>query len=232
MSAVDIPTTLELCGRLAVAALLGGALGFEREINDHPAGLRTHVAVSVGAALFGIVSAYAFTEFDVSNRNTTTYQVDVTRIASQVVTGMGFLGGGTILKYGPNVKGLTTAASIWVTAAIGLAVAFGSYTVAVTATGVVLLSLVALHAPARYIERRFSASRDLVVVHLAEDAQPSTVIAAIVDLESIEVASIHVAKTDGDVAVHLRVRGRKLPDLQRLVAPLADRDDVRQVEVV
>lgn len=231
MSAVDIPSTLELCGRLALAAALGGALGFEREVNDRPAGLRTHIAVCVGSALFGIVSGYAFTEFD-TERNSTTYHIDVTRVASQVVTGMGFLGGGTILKYGPNVKGLTTAASIWVTAAIGLAVAFGSYTIAMVATGVVVFSLVALHLPARYIERRFDASRDLVVVHLMQDAQPSSVIGAVADLEGVDVASIHVVKTDDQVAVHLRVRGRKLPDLQRLVAPLVDRDDVREVEVV
>lgn len=231
MSAVDLPSTLELCGRLAMAAAMGGALGFEREINDHPAGLRTHIAVCVGAALFGIVSGYAFTEFD-TDRNSTTYHIDVTRVASQVVTGMGFLGGGTILKYGPNVKGLTTAASIWVTAAIGLAVAFGSYTIALTATAVVLLSLVALHVPARYIERRFSATRDLVVVHLSDDAQPSPVIGAVADLEGVDIASVHVVKSDDQVAVHLRVRGLKLPDLQRLVAPLADREDVREIEVL
>jgi putative Mg2+ transporter-C (MgtC) family protein len=230
VSGVDIPSTLELCGRIGLAAALGGAVGFEREINDHPAGLRTHIAVAVGAALFGIVSAYAFTEFD-TGRNGTTYQVDVTRVASQVVTGMGFLGGGAILKYGPNVKGLTTAASIWVTAAIGLAVAFGSYTIALVTTGVILLSLVVLRVPARYIEQRFNRDRELVVVHLADGAKPSTVIAAVAELEHVDVSSLHVVKDDNGVAVHLRVRGGKASDLERDVAPLGDLDDVAQLEV-
>ncbi|HEX7166132.1 MAG TPA: MgtC/SapB family protein, partial [Acidimicrobiales bacterium] len=121
---IDFPSELELAGRVALAFVLGAVVGFEREANDHPAGLRTHVAVALGACLFAIVSAYGFEEFDVA-RARTNHQVDVTRVASQIVSGMGFLGGGAILKYGPNVRGLTTAASLWAVSAIGMAIGAG-----------------------------------------------------------------------------------------------------------
>ena len=101
-----------------LALVLGGLIGLERELSDHPAGLRTHIGVCMGAALFGIVSGYGFVGFDAS-RSQTNYQVDPTRVASNIVTGVGFLGGGAILKHGATVRGLTTAASLWVTAAIG-----------------------------------------------------------------------------------------------------------------
>src|SRR3954469_9779836 len=111
--------------RLLLAMVLGGIVGLEREIEGHPAGLRTHISVALGAALFGIVSAYGFEAFQ-AVRADTNYQVDVTRVASQVVGGVGSLGGGAILKEGVSVGGLPPAASLWVTAAVGLAVSLGS----------------------------------------------------------------------------------------------------------
>jgi putative Mg2+ transporter-C (MgtC) family protein len=101
--------------------------------------LRTHLLVGVGSALFTIVSAYAWTDFNFSARNGTTY--DPTRIAAQIVTGIGFLGAGAIIRQGISVRGLTTAASLWVVAAIGMAAGAGYYSGAVVATIVVLVSL-------------------------------------------------------------------------------------------
>src|SRR5436305_8007639 len=97
--------------RLVVAAGLGGAIGFERELRERQAGLRTHLVVSVGSALFTLVSAYGFHSFD--------GKVDPTRIAAQIVSGIGFLGAGAIIRQGLSVRGLTTAASLWLVAAIG-----------------------------------------------------------------------------------------------------------------
>ena len=109
--------------RIAIAGLLGGLVGLEREFSDQPAGFRTHILVSFGAALFTMVGAYGVAEFFEDGGASIRY--DPTRIAAQVVTGIGFLGAGAILRQGVTVRGLTTAASLWVTAAIGLAVGLG-----------------------------------------------------------------------------------------------------------
>ena len=132
--------------RLLVAAGLTGAIGLERELRERAAGLRTHMLVGIGAALFTIVSAYGWTDFEFSNRSGVVF--DPTRIAAQVVTGIGFLGAGAILRQGLTVRGLTTAASLWIVAAIGMAAGAGYYSAALIATGIVLLGL----GPFRWLE--------------------------------------------------------------------------------
>src|SRR5256714_9062086 len=119
--ASDIPSLSwqEALVRLALAAALGGAVGLERELREREAGFRTHLLVSVGSALFTIASAYGFRDFLVSGGNVV--RADPTRIAAQIVTGIGFLGAGAIIRQGLSVRGLTTAATLWVVAAIGLA---------------------------------------------------------------------------------------------------------------
>jgi len=132
--------------RIAVAAALTGAIGMERELRERAAGLRTHMLVGVGSALFTIVSAYAWTDFIFSREGGVVF--DPTRIAAQIVTGIGFLGAGAIIRQGLSVRGLTTAAGLWVVAAIGMAVGAGYYSAAVIATGVVLVGL----GPLRWVE--------------------------------------------------------------------------------
>jgi len=146
-------TELELAGRLGAALVLGGAIGLERELTGQVAGLRTHMSVALGAALFGIVSIYGWSEFS-AVRAQTNVQVDVTRVASNIVTGVGFLGGGAILKDGATVRGLTTAASLWVTAAVGLTVALGGYSLAAMATIGLVFSLILLRGPRSWLRRR------------------------------------------------------------------------------
>ncbi len=125
--------------RICLAAGLGAAVGLEREIREHEAGLRTHMLVAVGSALFTLVSAYGFREFFVQSGPVV--PVDPTRIAAQIVTGIGFLGAGAIIRQGMNVRGLTTAATLWAVAAIGLAAGAGFYFGAVATTVVVLIAL-------------------------------------------------------------------------------------------
>jgi putative Mg2+ transporter-C (MgtC) family protein len=132
--------------RIAVAAALTGAIGMERELRERAAGLRTHMLVGVGSALFTIVSAYAWTDFVFGRQGGVVF--DPTRIAAQIVTGIGFLGAGAIIRQGLSVRGLTTAAGLWVVAAIGMAVGAGYYSAAVIATGVVLVGL----GPLRWVE--------------------------------------------------------------------------------
>jgi putative Mg2+ transporter-C (MgtC) family protein len=132
--------------RVAVAAALTGAIGLERELRERAAGLRTHMLVGVGSALFTIVSAYGWGDFAFSTREGVVF--DPTRIAAQIVTGIGFLGAGAIIRQGLSVRGLTTAAGLWVVAAIGMAAGAGYYSAALIATGVVLVGL----GPLRWVE--------------------------------------------------------------------------------
>src|SRR6476661_5847628 len=144
----------EAVGRLAIAAGLGAAVGIEREVREREAGIRTHLLVALGACLFTIVGAYGFHSFS---------GVDPTRIAAQVVTGIGFLGAGTIIREGISVRGLTTAASLWIVAAIGMASGAGYYWPAVAGTALTVFALWPLRALAyRTIERLRPAERRLV----------------------------------------------------------------------
>jgi putative Mg2+ transporter-C (MgtC) family protein len=125
--------------RIVAAAVLGGVIGLERELDEKAAGLRTHMLVSIGAALFTMVGAYGFHDFLVNGGSVV--RADPGRIAAQVVTGIGFLGAGVIFRQGFTVRGLTTAASLWVVAAIGMAAGAGYWAGAVIATGVGVISL-------------------------------------------------------------------------------------------
>ena len=135
---VDVGLQLELGWRLILAAALGAAVGAERELHDHPAGMRTHLLVSLGAALFAVVSAYGYGSFFAAHPEAAE---SPQRIAAQIVSGIGFLGAGAIIQAGRWVRGLTTAASLWATAAIGLAVGSGEYLLAALGTGLVVFSL-------------------------------------------------------------------------------------------
>jgi putative Mg2+ transporter-C (MgtC) family protein len=141
-----------MVGRLGVACLLGGLLGIERDVTGHVAGLRTHMLLSLGSAMFALVSVSSFGEFIASDASTV--QVDPSRIASYVAAGVGFIGGGAILKHGGNVTGLTTATSLWVAAAIGVACGLGMWQPALIASGFALLSLAILHPISRALARR------------------------------------------------------------------------------
>lgn len=138
---IDLNLQFELALRILVAAVLGAAIGIERERHDHPAGMRTHLLVAVGAATFTVLSVEAFRAPG----------ADPGRVAAQIVTGIGFLGAGAILKSGRSIKGLTTAASLWAVAAVGMAAGAAAWGVAVAATLIVIVSLWPLHE----IERRF-----------------------------------------------------------------------------
>ena len=129
--------------RLLLAAGLGAALGLEREIHQKPAGLRTNMLIGVGAALFTIVSIELAGQGGSADR-----------VAAQIVTGIGFLGGGAILRSGHNIHGMTTAATIWVNAAVGMAAGAGKFSIATIATVITLVILAVLGPAERYFERR------------------------------------------------------------------------------
>lgn len=131
--------------RLLVAAGLGAVIGIEREFRQKPAGLRTNILIAVGAALFTTVSIELAARYGGGSPD---------RIASQIVTGVGFLGGGAILRSGRNVHGMTTAATIWVNAAIGMAAGAGEFGMATAATLITVVVLLLLPPLENYFERR------------------------------------------------------------------------------
>jgi putative Mg2+ transporter-C (MgtC) family protein len=146
----DVATQFEPLLRLTVGLVLGAAVGWERELQRMPAGFRTHALVGLGSAIFTVVSAFAFPG----------PATDPTRIAAQIVTGVGFLGGGAILHYRGNVRGLTTAASLWAVSAIGMAAGAGLYVVAVGAALLVVVTLVLLDRLESYARRRWNIATD------------------------------------------------------------------------
>jgi putative Mg2+ transporter-C (MgtC) family protein len=146
MAGLTIPYW-EVVLRLVVASLLCGAIGFERETRDQPAGFRTHILLGLGAALFTLVSAYGFQPFTRAALGSGGLQFDPTRIAAQIIAGVGFLGAGAIIRQGRDVRGLTTAASLWTTSAIGMAVGAGYLFGAAAAT---LLAMATLYALRRF----------------------------------------------------------------------------------
>jgi putative Mg2+ transporter-C (MgtC) family protein len=130
-----------LLGRLAIASLLGGLIGLERDLHGRAAGLRTHLLVSLGSAAFMVLS-----EIVAQSGAGHSFVSDPGRIAAQIVTGIGFLGAGVILKEGISVRGLTTAACLWMVAAVGMAAGAGQYFLAVATTCIALVSLIGLKA--------------------------------------------------------------------------------------
>jgi putative Mg2+ transporter-C (MgtC) family protein len=212
--------------RLALAAVLGGLIGVERELREREAGLRTHLLVALGSALFTIVGAYGFHAFLESGESVV--RADPTRIAAQIVTGIGFLGAGAIIRQGLSVRGLTTAATLWVVAAVGLAAGAGYYSAAVITTALVLIALYPLRIVAYRILRRFRPEDGRLLVELPVGQPPGAVID---ELERIgaRIDSMEVSQ-EGDrrrLELDLALPRDTLP--ARLVASIADVEHVAEV---
>src|SRR3954468_13604982 len=189
--------------RLGVAGVLGGAIGFERELRERGAGLRTHTVVSVGSALFTLVSAYAFVGA----------RVDPPRMPAQVVSGIGFLGAGAIIRQGLSVRGLTTAATLWLVAAIGMASGAGYYDAAIIATLGAIITLGPVRIGAYRLTRRFRPEVERLLVEIPAGGSPGAV------LEVVErfagVLSLDVAQ-EGDrrsVAMDVQLREGTAPSI-------------------
>src|SRR5262245_24162102 len=144
----DVARQVELLARLVAAAVLGAVIGVEREIHGHAAGMRTNLLVALGSAAFTVISIYGF--LGVAGAA----PVDPSRVAAQLVTGIGFLGGGAILKDGLTIRGLTTAAGLWTVAAIGMAAGTGAYVIAFGITIIAIVSLWPLNAAADWLRDR------------------------------------------------------------------------------
>jgi putative Mg2+ transporter-C (MgtC) family protein len=212
--------------RIVIAAALGGAVGLERELRDHDAGFRTHMLVAIGSALFTIVSAYAFRDFLVGGGSVV--RADPTRIAAQIVTGIGFLGAGAIIRQGLSVRGLTTAATLWVVAAIGMAAGAGYYGGAVITTAVVLISLWPLRILAHMATSPFRARTSALVAQLPSGASPGPLIDAVEKLGA-RVQSVEISHEADRRTMLLQVTMPPRVDAPHVIAELGNVDDVLEV---
>jgi putative Mg2+ transporter-C (MgtC) family protein len=217
-------SSAEVLLRVVLAAALGGAIGFERELREREAGLRTHMLVSVGAALFTMVSAYAWTDWRFSTPQGLVF--DPTRIAAQIVTGIGFLGAGAIIRQGLSVRGLTTAATLWVVAAIGMATGAGYYAAAVITTVLVLFSLWPLRIVARPVLGRFRPEEGRLAVELPAGASAVSVLEAVEDVGA-DVRSLEFDEEGDTRRVDMRVRIERGRGAAELIDALTRTHEVR-----
>jgi putative Mg2+ transporter-C (MgtC) family protein len=222
---------LEMIGRIGGAAGLGGLIGIEREVDGQDAGFRTHLLLAVGAALFGAISVGAFGDF-VTERASTNVNVDVTRIASYVAAGIGFIGGGAIIKSGGSVRGLTTSASLWSAAAVGLAAGVGFWAGAVTATVTSLVALAVLKPVSAMFRRRF-CSNDNVTITLTESSEIPRIVEEVRAAAGALIRQIVIGEDDSgtnQIEVHF-FSALDAGMLQSLLERIGARDDVTAMRV-
>jgi putative Mg2+ transporter-C (MgtC) family protein len=211
---------------VVVAAGLGGLVGLERELRDREAGFRTHLLVSVGSCLFTLVSAYGFHEFLVGGGNIV--RTDPTRIAAQIVTGVGFLGAGAIIRQGFSVRGLTTAATLWVVAAIGMASGAGYYSAAVITTALVLFSLWPLRIIAFRTMNRFRPETDRLLAQLPAGESPALLIERLEQLGG-ELETLEIGHEADRRTVLMDVKLPPKADAPGIVAKLSELEPVLEV---
>jgi putative Mg2+ transporter-C (MgtC) family protein len=213
----------ENLARLALAAALGGAIGFERELRDREAGFRTHMLVSLGSALFTLVSAYGFREFLTSGDQVV--RADPTRIAAQIVTGIGFLGAGAIIRQGVSIRGLTTAATLWVAAAIGMATGAGYYSGAVIGTVVTLIALWPLRRLAFPVFERLRPEERSMIIEL----RPGTKAAELLEALEHEHARVEYFQLDDEDDRRVVTLTLDTPS-QQLLSDVSDLEFVQGVQ--
>jgi len=206
---------LELLLQLALAVVLGGAVGLERELSGKPAGLRTNVLICTGATFFTVLSLLIAGE-----------RGDPGRVAAQILAGVGFIGAGTILHMRGAVTGLTSAATIWVVAAIGMGLGSGAYVESIGTTLLVVLVLLGLRRFERLIARK--AMRSRLVVHAAPRANLVDELESIVQVAGLEIERSETRREHVDAVVELDLRGPKRCHDQALVA-IVHHDGVRSV---
>jgi putative Mg2+ transporter-C (MgtC) family protein len=211
--------------RLGLAACLGAIIGLEREASGKPAGFRTNLLICLGAALVTVMSIEMARDIELPGG----FGADPGRIAAQIVSGVGFLGAGTILRSRGSVTGLTTAATLWVVAAIGIAAGAGSYTLAVAGTVLVMLALMIL---GRFETRLLAGRRSGRVLHVVCDARAEclTRVETLLAESPFTVAGLDVEKSETGMAATFEASGPG-DEVAALVETLLGLDGVHRVTV-
>ena len=213
---------LTTLGRLLLAAILGGSIGLERELKAKPAGLRTTLLICVGAAMFTELSLQIAL---LATGGGDALRADPARLAAQIIPGIGFIGAGAILHGRGRVTGLTTAATLWVVTAIGIAVGAGAYVEAIGTTVMVLFTLLLLTRFERIIRRRFSNRR--YTASVVSDGDTFEDLLKAFERGRLEIRIDQVEKVGNELEISLRATG-PAPDHDRLVKHLIDKPTVRR----
>ncbi|SFE79764.1 putative Mg2+ transporter-C (MgtC) family protein [Paenibacillus algorifonticola] len=225
----------ELTIRLLLAVVLGGLVGLEREFGGHSAGFRTHILVSLGSSTVVLLSMYGFAAF----ANEPRVNLDPARLAAQVISGIGFLGAGTILRKGNGISGLTTAASLWVVAAIGLSVGAGFYVAAAISTTLAVISLFVFNK----LEKTFSRTKRIHEIRfkLAKHSSGLQDIVATFHEHGMKIHKLSILDDDDDsseqmggsktmnVIIQVKFKGTSL--FSDLTLVMASMDGVRGMEI-
>lgn len=213
---------LSMILRLAVACVLGGIIGYEREHVHRPAGFRTHILVCVGSALVMVTSEFIYFQYSAK------VNVDPARLGAQVISGIGFLGAGTIIKEGVNVKGLTTAASLWAVSCIGIAIGIGFYSGAIIATFIIILTLVVI----KKTQGRITSAKNIrLVVHTVIKKGEVKELSRIIEEMKITVKKVDFlsSERDGEMALRFSLDMSNQFPVAELIENLLCQDTVRRV---
>ncbi|MBB3113856.1 putative Mg2+ transporter-C (MgtC) family protein [Paenibacillus phyllosphaerae] len=219
----------EITFRMVLALLLGGLIGLERELGGHFAGFRTHILVCLGSAAIVILSIYGFSEF-ASEPNV---RMDPARLAAQVISGIGFLGAGTIMRTGLTISGLTTAASLWVVAAIGLTVGAGFYFGAAILTLLVAVSLFFFNK----MEKRFSRTKKTrhLIIRVSKGSTCLNQVVSHLSHNGIQINKLMMETEDssgseGILIIRLHLKLKKTNRYEQIIAELSLIDGMRGLE--
>ncbi len=223
----------EVAIRLLVTAGLCGVIGFERETRDQSAGFRTHILLGLGAALFTLVSAYGFTAFTEAALQSggRGIQFDPTRIAAQIVTGIGFLGAGAIIRQGMDVRGLTTAASLWAAAAIGMAVGAGYYFGAAATTIIVIVALYVLREVRNRLLPRLRTDFGVMNVTFSDMGSEINEVVGTLERHSVQIRSLGAEIEGGRATYTIQLRIPPRRSMQEALQEISTLSGVERVSV-
>lgn len=205
--------------RIVIAALLGGVIGFERSISGHSAGLRTHILLCMGAATVMALSEILVKKYNCPN--------EILRMGAQVISGVGFLGAGSIILDGNRVQGMTTAAGVWSTACLGLVVGSGEYVLAIAATAIMLLALVGFHSLSNRVEEKAKTIK--VRISFTDRNDINEVMKRFEEL-NLNVRKFSLVYRDGDTEAIAVIKPKTGTTVQTLICDLSGYDCVVGVE--
>ena len=219
----------EVIFRLLLASLLGGVVGLEREVHGRPAGVRTYLILSLGSALIMVISEYIALKFP-GGLPGVSLQVDPGRIAAQAITGIGFLGAGVILRYKDTIRGLTTAACVWVVCAIGLAIGAGFYLFGTVVAGLTVFSLLVLKAFERIIKRDWYKEMEIISEDLPGQVDR---IQEVIDKYNFKIVNMGIRKDlqKKELTAYFLLRLRTVFPDRRVLQEVFDLEGVKRVDL-
>jgi putative Mg2+ transporter-C (MgtC) family protein len=224
-----MPFDLEIIFRLFLASFLGALVGLEREVHGREAGIRTYLLVSLGSTLIMIVSEYLAFEYQ-GKFSSDLFRVDPGRIAAQAITGIGFLGAGVIIRYKNSIRGLTTAASMWVVCAIGLAIGAGYYLFGSAVSAIAILSLVGLKG----IEKKLSKDWYEEMIIVSEDSEgQADRIQEVMDQYNIKVTKLSIKKDfqKKEITLGFRLRLRAVQPDRNILKDVFNVPGIKKVDL-